>query len=1051
MSGIYIPLHCHSDYSIGDALMSIDEYVEWLKTNKIEAAALTDHGNMCGAMYFNQKCLAAGIKPIMGLEAYCQFRGEFESEEKVDTDLNDRDHFLLLAKNRKGYNALLKLVGKSMREGFYKKPIIFYEDIISSKGDIIASAACMSGRAQQLIIKDKYEDAEKFIMEMKNGMGDDFYLECMENDMDEQRKINKWFLEQHERLGVKVIWTTDTHYLLPEHNVPHDVLKLNLAKLSFSDITPQKKLIYTARNLFLKGYNEVKKEALENGIKEDKIEMMICNTKEIADKCEKYPLKSKEIFMPKFSDNSYRELAQKALDSLKAKKINRMVYVERLKHELAVIKSKKMEDYFLIVADICDFARKNDIMVGIGRGSGAGSLVVWLLGITGVDPIKYNLIFARFLNEQRHDPPDIDLDFDSRNRYKIEEYLKIKYGAESVGHIVSFGRFGVKGALRDTFRAYYKTKMSAELEECTKNIADDDEEFEETIKKSILLGGAQVQQFVNRHRDKFDIAKVLVGKNRHYSLHAGGVVISNGPLENYIPVMHIKDSIAAGLPEGGDTRLITDAGLMKFDILGLNACAIIKDAIKNTEGKCSMDKILEDDNNKIVLGEFQKGNTFGCFQFEGKNITNYVVRVFPTAFEDLVAINALYRPAVIVAGGLDRFVENRRIFNRDTTDPFELILKDTYGVVAYQEQMMQVFHKLGGFTLEESDEARHTLKLLFKGKDDLSEFNTMLAKFREGCKKTTTYDDDKINKVMEIVKEFSQYSFNRSHSLSYAMMGYAMMYLKVFHPLEFFSALLTNTENCDSFQDKIKTNMLRSYIVKIHKTSDIQILPPDILKSDKEKFTIEGKNLRFPLSQVKGVGGAAEMIIDRRPYASLKEMLEKVEKRKVNKRVIKALIRSGAITFSDIAETYKKQYKEEVRTSIYGVYETTNVLFGQMFKEQIKEPVFSLRDVEHRACDGLPIGAFLYKLRPTITKKGNKINFVSLYDGTTILDSCIISDKEMAGLKEGQIITAKAYKKKSANQKYTSNVFNLHEIKILENPESAEKEEEFANFQTSAI
>ena len=1048
MSEIYIPLHCHSDFSVADALLSIDEYIAWLKENKIPTAALTDHGSMSGAMYFNQKCLQAGIKPIMGIEAYTMFKGEFKVKDEETDDEYKYDHFLMLAKNKKGYHQLLKLLGKAMKESFRYKPIIFYEDILSSE-DIICSTACLSGRVQKLVVKGKYDEAEKFIKTIHEKFKDDFYLECMENDIEDQRTVNKWVVENHKRLGMKAVWTTDTHYLNPQDNTAHDVLKLNLAKASFSDVTPEKKHgVYTSRNLSLKKREELVVEMGMSGINKEVADVLIDETLRIAEKCESYSLKSKEVFMPSFGDNSYNILKQKVVDSLNAKGYQkcerRKEYIERVSHELKVIKSKKMEDYFLIVADICEFARKNDIMVGIGRGSGAGSLVVYLLGITGLDPIKYDLIFARFLNEQRHDPPDIDLDFDSRGRHKIEEYLKEKYGADSVGHIVSFGRFGVKGALRDTFRAYYKTKYKDELEECTKNIADDDEEFEASIKKSIELGGSHVQRFVDQHRKLFDVARTLVGKNRHYSLHAGGVVISKGNLENYIPVMKVKDQIAAGLQEGADNRLITDAGLMKFDILGLNACAIIKDALQNTNGKCTLDMILSDDNNKEVLKQFQLGNTFGSFQFEGRRITDYVKKIFPTAFEDLCAINALYRPAVIIAGGLDVFFKNRSTFNKNTTDPFEMILKDTYGTLCYQEQVMNVFHKIGGLSLEESDEARHTLKLLFKGKSDYTDFNILMDKFRAGCKKNTEYNDEKIEEVMRVVKQFSSYSFNRSHSLCYAMMGYAMMYLKVFYPLEFFSALLTNTENVDSFQDKIKTNMLRSYITKIHNTTQVKILPPDVNISGADKFLIEGTNLRFPLSQIKGVGAASEMLIERRPYSSLKELLEKVEKRKCNKRVIRSLIHSGAINFPDTRETYKKQYKEEVDTTIHEVFYSTNVLFGEEFKKGLQGYMFSLKDVE-RSCSekGTRVFAFVYKFRPTIVKStGKKINFVSLYDGTAILDSCIVQNEDIDLVKEGNVISALACPRKPTSQKYNSNVFYLRDVKVVSEKKEKKKDEQ---------
>jgi DNA polymerase-3 subunit alpha len=1024
MSKQYIPLHVHSDFSVSDSILSIDEYVNWAKENLISSIALTDHGSLSGAMYFDQQCLLNGIKPIIGIEAYCMFQNEFKTEWK-------RDHLIIIAKNKQGYKDLLKLLGKSMRESYYYKPVIFYEDLFKYVGNLIVLTACTAGRVQKLIIAGEESRAKDFVNLMKNEFKDDFYLEVMENDIKEQRLYNEWVFKNHSKFKIEYIWTTDSHYLKPTHNTSHDILKLNLQKLSFLD-TGYKDRIYTSRHLYLKTREEVIEETKTKGYNIDLVKECLDNTFVIDSKCEKYELKSKEVFMPRFSDNSYKVLCDKVKKALIEKKLEKKAYVERVKHELNVIKLKKMEDYFLIVADICDFARENNVFCGIGRGSGGGSLVVYLLGITKIDPIKYNLLFERMLNVQRVDPPDIDLDFDSRGRYKIEEYLKQKYGFNSVSHIISFSKFGVKGALRDTFRVYHKMKYKEDLEKCTKNIDVEEEDFDKALKASESIGGEFVKKFFNQHRDEIEKARVLVGKNRHYTLHAGGVVISKGDLENYIPIMRIDDNIAAGFQEGADNRLITDAGLMKFDILGLNACSIIHDVLEMLKGKITLNDIIADDNNKEVIKQFQEGNTFGVFQFEGNKITEFIKRVHPENFEDLVAINALYRPAVITAGGLDIYIKNAIRFDKDTKDPFERVLKETYGVPVYQEQIMQIFHELGGLTLEEADEARHILKLLFKGKEDYTDFNKLMEHFKEGCRKNTDYSDEKIEEKMEIVKQFSQYSFNRSHSCAYAMMGYAMQYLKILYPHEFFSALLSNTDNSDSVQDRIQVNMLRNYIIEIQNRTKIRIVRPDINESDASKFKIEGDNLLFPLGKIKGVGdkGIIELI-EKRPYDTFADFIKKVEKRKCNKRVISALIKSGAMKFADAIEGYKKIYKEDV-TSVSPInsFETTNILFGDEFKFLFPNYHMRLKNISGKKIEGIPIYAFIYKLRPVVSKSGRKRNFISLYDGSEILDNCIVDSFE--GLEEGKVISCKLRTKPSYAGTYDNLLYGLDEPKMVE-------------------
>jgi DNA polymerase III alpha subunit/very-short-patch-repair endonuclease len=396
------------------------------------------------------------------------------------------------------------------------------------------------------------------------------------------------------------------------------------------------------------------------------------------------------------------------------------------------------------------------------HNSGAGSLVVCLLGITKIDPIKYGLYFERFLNEKRLDPPDIDLDFDSKTRYKIEAYLKQKYGEHAVSHVISFGTFGIKNSIRDTFRVYFGTDKKDEINKLSKCLEMDDTDFDLALQKMIALEGDWAKEFIEEHKKQFDIARVLVGKNRHYSMHAGGVIIAPDYLEKFIPIMRIKDQISTGYPEGGDTRLMTDAGLMKFDILGLNACSIINDALRQIKN-ITISTIIDNDDDSKVLEQFTIGNTFSIFQFEGKNITKFIKRAKPTKFIDLVAVNALYRPAVIQAGGLEMYLKNKKNYDyeKSKNDPFERVLSDSYGLMLYQESSMRVFQELGGFTLAEADESRHVFKLLFKGKTDYTEFNHMMDKFRAGCHKNTDYSDKRIEEIMEIMKNFSKYSFNR--------------------------------------------------------------------------------------------------------------------------------------------------------------------------------------------------------------------------------------------------------------------------------------------------
>ena len=1048
----YLPLHVHTDFSNGDALLDVDEYVKWAKDNEYPSIAVTDHGNLCASLYFNQVANKAGIKSIIGLEAYCAFKDEFESEDK-DTK-REKDHFVLIAKNYQGYLDLCWLLGQAMRNTFYYKPVILYEELVKYNKNLIVSSACMGGRIPKLILQGKEDEAIKFIDYMKSIYGSDFYIEIMEVQIADQTAFNQWVINNYKRLGVKVLWTTDTHYLKPEHADAHDVMKLINTKGSFKDENWQKR-VYKSRNLWLKKREDIIKEAVDLGYDENIVNEFLDNTLEIDNKVEKVKLtRAPEVIMPTFSDNSYEILEKQTFEALKKKGWDtRPDYVDRVKTELEVIKLKKMEDYFLIVADIVRYSEEAGVLVGVGRGSGCGSLVVHLLGITKIDPIKYGLYFERFLNEKRLDPPDIDLDFDSKGRYKVEIYLKEKYGKHAVSHVISFGTFGIKNSIRDTFRVYFGTEKKDSVDRLSKCLENDEDNFDEALAKMIALEGDWAKNFIDAHKQQFDIARVLVGKNRHYSMHAGGIIIAPDSLEKFIPIMRIGDNIATGYPEGGDTRLMTDAGLMKFDILGLNACTIINDTLRHLIGKVTLGYIVDHDNDEKTLEQFNKAKTFSIFQFEGSNITKFVKRAKPERFADLVAINALYRPAVIQAGGLEKYLKNKANYDYEKAakDPFERVLADSYGLMIFQEASMRVFQELGGFTLAEADESRHVFKLLFKGKTDYTEFNEMMAKFKKGCHQTTTYDDKKIEEIMDIMKNFSKYSFNKAHACAYAMMAYIMMYLRTYYPNEYFSSLLSNTENTEGKQDGKKVNLFQNYVTEIQKTFNIKICKPDINESGANDFRINPDgSLVYGLSHIKDVGQkAAVNIEENQPYSSFKEFLSKVTRRIVNKRVIRALVYSEAIKFDDTIELFEKEIGEKIDTQnfLQRQFDYTGLVLASDLKEATDKE-YSLKNVEVAAAQGktlpkeraIPITVFVSKFRRLagVSKKTHKpyiMYFATIYDGTTRIDDCILNDADELKIEEGDLIIGKLYFHEAKNKKYSDHVFYLSDIKKITNTE----------------
>lgn len=874
-------LHVHSHYSLLDGLAKIDDLVSHAKEMGFSALALTDHGTMYGIPEFYQKAKKAGLKPILGAEIYLAVRTRFDKEPNIDSK---RYHLTLLAKNYTGYKNLMKIVSKSNLEGFYYKPRADKQLLKEHSEGIIALSGCLSGELSRLVIANQFDVAEKKLEEYKEIFGDDFYIELgYHPGIDDSLKAKKELIKLAKKHNTPLVATYDTHYLKPEDSEAHDVLlavgtgkqlgqpdRLSMKGVDFS-LCPQSRMEEL--------YGDIP-EALEN-------------TEKIAEMCD-VEIPMGETILPHFSapsqfkDNTeyFVHLCEKGLEKRFGDNISKEI-LDRFNYELEIIKKTGFIDYFLLVQDFINWAKENDIFVGPGRGSAAGSLISYLLKITDIDPIKYGLLFERFLNPERISMPDIDIDFGDTDRDKVLAHLQEKHGKNHVCQIITFGTMKSRAAIRDTGRAL---GMSYGFCDSLAKLIP----FNTNLDKSLEM----VSELKTRYDSEPDVKKLidfskkLEGVARHASVHACGAIITKGELTDHVPVQRAPQNNDSVITQY-DMRVVEDLGLLKMDLLGIRTLTVIKETIEIVEAvkgeKIDITNIPLDDPKTYEL--FRKAQTVGIFQLESGGMRRYLKELKPTELEDIIVILSLYRPGPIEV--IPTYIA-RKHGKEKVTYPhpqLEPILKSTYGVMVYQEQLLKLARDFAGFSYREADVLRKAV-----GKKIKSLLDEQREKLIDGMIKNNI-PQKTAEKVWVYIEPFAQYGFNRSHSVSYAMIAYQTAYLKANYPLEFMAALMNNEAT-----ETEKTAQLISEC----KSMKIPVLPPDINESFKKFTVVEEKGaIRFGLQAIKNVGSEiAKAIIKERKakgnFKDIKEFLDRIEHKDLNKKSLESLIKAGA--FDSLAE-----------------------------------------------------------------------------------------------------------------------------------------------------
>jgi DNA polymerase-3 subunit alpha len=881
VSDKFVHLHLHTQYSLLDGANQIEPLIQQVKGFGMPAVAITDHGNMFGAVEFYQKAKAAGVKPIIGCEAYMAPGSRKGREGQLAH--NDYYHLILLAMNRTGYQNLIKLVSKAYLEGFYYKPRMDKELLQEYHEGLTALSGCLSGEVPYLIGQKDMDGAMHAAGEYREIFGKDhYYLEVQANGLEHQRVANRGLVEIHKKLGIPLAGTNDCHYLKKEDARPHDIM---LCLQTGKTLNETNRLRFDTDQLYVKSSDEMVAEFAE-------LPDAVRNTCVIADRCA-LDLTFNTSYLPQyrvpegFTRESYLEkLAKQGLaDRLRERPsgLPAATYEQRLRDELTVIITMGYAGYFLIVWDIIKFARSRAIPVGPGRGSAAGSLVAYALRITDLDPLVYHLLFERFLNPERVTMPDIDMDFCMDRRGEVINYVIDKYGADHVCQIITFGTLGAKAAIRDVGRVmeipYADVDRVAKLVPNQLNITLEDALIQEPRLRELTETDPKIAELMGT-------ARALEGLARHASTHAAGVVISDEPLTNHVPLYKGANDEIVTQYSMGDVEKI---GLVKFDFLGLKTLTMINHAVRliNTGARegppLDLAHLPLDDQATYAL--LASGRTTGIFQLESPGMRNLLVKIKPEGFEDLIAILALYRPGPLESGMVDDFIKRKRDQSQITYDPpvLEPILKDTYGVIVYQEQVMAIANRLAGFTLGQADLLRRAM-----GKKKPEEMEKHKALFVQGAKKNHLAEK-KAEKLFDQMAYFAGYGFNKSHSAAYALVTYQTAYLKAHHPIQFLAALLTSEMG--------NADKMVGYFSEC-RDMGTRVLPPDVNESQKD-FTVVSDGIRFGLAAIKNVGEAAvESVIAIRDgggrFRSFMDFCHRIDPHKVNKRVLEGLIKVGA-------------------------------------------------------------------------------------------------------------------------------------------------------------
>ncbi len=915
----FVHLHVHSEYSLLDGLLKTDDLIKKAIESEMPAVALTDHGNMYGVIDFYKAAIRAGIKPIIGCEVYQAPKNRFEKKFSRDTKEGLYNHLTLLVENNEGYQNLMQLVSLGFLEGFYYKPRIDGEVLRKYSKGLIALSGCMSGKVPRFVEQGRIDKAEQAIQEYIDIFGNNnFFLELTDFGMAKQREVNETLFELSKKYNIGVVATNDVHYLNSEDYKYHFILLCVQAGATIGDfqklgldISADSDLGDTIKNIILK---LAEQEALPGGINSEKSEKTgffprtmeyyfknsdemteifkefpgaVENTIKIAERCN-IELDFDLGLIPPFKvpdnntpDEYLRSLCSEGL-SKKYTVVNDEI-TSRLDKELEVIRKMGFAEYFLIVWDFVKFAKNNDIRVGPGRGSAAGSIVSYLLDITDIEPLKYDLLFERFLNEERKKMPDIDIDFCDEKRDQVIDYVTEKYGENRVAQLITFGTMAARQAIRDAGRVlevpYSEVDRIAKLVPSELNIKIDSSLEMVPELKDLYTTDKKV-------RDIIDTAKSLEGKARQHSIHAAGVVISSKELFHYTPIQ--RDEKSGDIKTQYKMEDIQDIGLLKMDFLGLKTLSLIDKTlflIKKTKN-LDLDINIINLDDKKTFEMLCNGDCMGVFQLESSGMRELVVNLKPERFEDIIATLALFRPGPLQSGMVNDFIDaknkNKKIkYFHPSLEP---ILKDTYGIILYQEQIMLIVSKLAGFSMSEADILRDAIS---KKKREL--MSKQKSKFLDGAKRMDIVDQNTASKLFELITHFAEYGFNKSHSTAYAMISYQTAYLKANYPVEFLAALLSIRMGS---QEKVAQYINES------RRMGIKVFPPDINESFTD-FTVVGSSIRFGLSAIKNVGSnVLDLIIDNRKesgrFLDFQDFCGRVSNNVLNKKTIESLVKAGA-------------------------------------------------------------------------------------------------------------------------------------------------------------
>ncbi|MCX6225378.1 MAG: DNA polymerase III subunit alpha, partial [Bacteroidia bacterium] len=869
----FVHLHLHTQYSILDGATPIEGLMDRAVSLGMPAVAITDHGNMFGAKHFFDLAREKNIKPILGCEVYLAPKGR---KDKSDVEDRSRFHLVLLAKNLNGYHNLVKIVSMAYLEGFYYKPRIDWELLHRYHEDLIACTSCLAGELPRAA-RISEAAAEEVLLRYKTLFGEDFYIEIQDHGHPEQKQVNPVLIKLGRKHGVDLIATNDVHYLNEKDAEAQDIL---LCLSTGKDINDTSRMKFIGQEFF-------KTEAEMSRIFPEAPES-ITNTLKVADKIEVYEL-DRDVVLPEFKLPEPFESQDEYLSHL-AQEGSKKRYPEitdaireRIEFELCVIAKMGFAGYFLIVQDFIRAARDRKVSVGPGRGSAAGSAVAYCIGITDIDPIKYKLLFERFLNPERISMPDIDIDFDDDGREEVMKYVLEKYGKDRVAQVITFGSMGAKMAIRDVARVI--NLPLPEANRLAKLIPDGPDVTLTSAYRDVPELKDQKANGDQLVRKTLEMAEILEGSIRQTGIHACGVIIGRDPLIEHIPVAISKETDL--MITQYDGHYLENVGMLKMDFLGLRTLSIIRDALENIRLSrgidLDMDTISYEDTKTFEL--YQKGETVGTFQFESPGMRTYLKDLKPTTLEDLIAMNALYRP------GPMEFI-NIYIKRKFGLEPviyphpwLEDILKDTYGIMVYQEQIMQTAQVIGGFSLGKADMLRRAM-----GKKKMDVMEKEKAGFLEGAEKKGV-DRTKAVEIFDIMMEFANYGFNRSHSAGYAVVAFQTAYIKAHYPAEFMAAVLSRNLN------DIKKI---TFIMDECRRMGMQVLGPDINESYL-KFTVNKQgNIRFGLAAVKGIGaGIVEALVQERdkhgPFRDIYDMVERISLKTLNKKVVEAMVVSGAL------------------------------------------------------------------------------------------------------------------------------------------------------------